>query len=585
MALDGAFLYQIKKELEETMLQARVEKVYQPSKEEIVLSLRGRNCGGKLLLSARANSARIHFTQVQLENPLSPPMFCMLLRKRLASARLAQIRQPGLERVLALDFDCVNELGDEVRLSLIMEIMGRYSNIILVDENGKIVDAVKRVDAEMSSERLILPGLAYQMPPQQNKRNLLATPVVKILEELKEGKNAPLSKALLSVLQGISPVVCRELQHQTCRGGEAFSHELTGEQKQRLSFFLEQLKEKISSGGKPVMILELSGKPMDFSFVEINQYGTGAVTREYPSYHELLDAFYTQRDRIERMRSRSLDLLRLLANTTEKLSRKINLQQEELKQCGERETLRMYGDLLNANLYRLEKGSFFAQLENFYDPQLPEVRIPLDPALTPVQNAQKYYKEYRKAQTAEQMLTQQIHQAREELDYLDTVFDALSRAQTEKDLNEIREELQEQGYLKRTGGKEKRRPTPMAEPLKFVTSGGYTVLVGRNNKQNDKLTLKTAQNNDIWFHTKNIPGSHTILVTGGKEPEERDMREAAQLAAYHSKGAESSQVPVDYTQVRYVRKPQGAKPGMVIYDNYRTVYVTPQCPVENGAGK
>ena len=580
MALDGAFLRHIKKEIEEQALTARIDKIYQPNREEMVFSLRTRTDTFKLLLSARANSARIHFTRYVPENPKQPPMLCMLLRKRLAGARLAQIRQPGLERMLCLDFDAVNELGDQVRLTLVMEIMGRYSNIIFVDENGRIIDALKRVDDEMSSERLVLPGLTYLPPPPQEKLCLLDVPVEEILERIEHiPKDMELSKALLATMQGVSPIVCRELEHLAGRGKELSIRDMTAEQKERLSFFLRRIKETVSSvSGKPHMVINPSGKPMDFSFMRVEQYGLSALVREYNSCSELLDAFYEERDRIDRMRVREQDLLRVLTTTSERLSRKINAQRAELAQCAERDALRIAGDLISANLYQIEKGAASVELQNFYDENLPMLKIKLDPALSPSQNAQKYYKEYRKARTAEEKLTEQISQATKELEYLDTVFDELSRAATEKDLSEIRQELMEQGYVKTPKGKQK--PALPNAPLEFTSSDGFKILVGRNNRQNDRLTMKEANNNDIWLHTKNIPGSHTILVTEGKEATDAAIVEAARLAAYHSKGKDSSQVPVDYTQVRHVSKPQGAKPGMVIYVNYKTVYVTPQQPEE-----
>ncbi len=573
MAFDGAFLSQIKKEIEQRALGSKVDKVYQPSREEIVLVLRGKGIGGKLMLSARANSPRVHFTAVLPENPPTPPMFCMLLRKRLISGKLTAIRQPGLERVLLLDFACINELGEAVTNTLAIEIMGRYSNIILIDEQGRIADAVRRVNAEMTSERLVLPGMAYRLPPAQNKKNILETPPSEILAALDSVKNTTLAKGLLSVLQGFSPIACREIAQQACRGQDVTIQELTQEQKERLSFFLCRAAETISNGGQPVMVSDLNGRPFDFCFFSITQYGTGAITSIFSSFSELMDAFYSRRDQIERMRVKSHDLLQLLANTTDKLSRKVSAQREELKRCAQREELRVCADLLNANLYRLEKGMNFADLEDFYQDGNPIRRIRLDPALSPSQNAQKYYKDYRKAQTAERMLAQQIEQASAELEYLDTVFDALSRAESERELGEIRQELMEQGYLRRSG--DKRRPPAALGPLQFITSDGFTVYVGRNNRQNDQLTLRTAGNNDVWFHTKNIPGSHTILFTQNRQPSETALKEAALMAAFHSKAAGSSQVPVDYTQVRHVHKPQGAKPGMVIYDHYQTVYVTP----------
>lgn len=575
MALDGAFLKHVSRELEQAALGARVEKIYQPNREEMVFLLRTRTEQFKLLISARANSARIHFTTSVPENPKQPPMLCMLLRKRLSGARLVQIRQPQLERLLCLDFDAINELGDMVRLTVVSEIMGRYSNIILVDENGKIVDALKRVDAEMTSERLVLPGMPYELPPAQGKLCLLETEPQQIMDALlAQPKDMELSKGLLSVLQGVSPIVCRELQHQAGRGDTVLIRQMTDAQKERLLFFITRLKEKITdAAGNPFLVLGLEKKPLDFSFLRPEQYGTSAVVREHETFSQLLEAFYEERDRAERMRVREQDLLKHLTTLSDRLSRKINAQRAELAQCAERDQLRICGDLLNANLYQMEPGMSSIELENYYDESLPKLRIRLDPRLTPSQNAQKYYKEYRKARTAEEKLTEQIQQAQQELEYLDTVFEELSRAVTEQDLMEIRQELQEQGYVKAPRGKHK--PAAATAPLEFTVSGDFRVLVGRNNKQNDKLTLKVANNNDLWFHTKDIPGSHTILVTDGREPTEAAILDAARLAAAHSRGKASSQVPVDYAQVRNVHKPAGAKPGMVIYEKYHTLYVTP----------
>ena len=576
MALDGAFLRHIKKELEGVLLEARVDKIHQPNREELVIAFRSRETACKVLFSARANSARVHLTQIALENPKQPPMLCMLLRKKLLGAKLTAIRQPELERLLHFDFDSIDELGDHVTLTLTMEIMGRYSNIMLTGPDGKIIDALKRVDAEMSSQRLVLPGLPYQLPPPQDKLCMLTAGPPELSAALKAlPRDMELSKALLTVLQGVSPVVCRELAHRVGRGRDLTGFTLDEEQQFRLSYFYQRWRETVEQvSGTPHMVVNLQKKPQDFSFTDIQQYGTSAVVRQAESFSQLLDQFYLERDTLERMRVREQDLLRLLGTHSERLARKINAQKAELEQCAQRESLRVAGDLLSANLYSLEKGSSQVQLENFYaDPPAP-LTISLDPALTPNQNAQKYYKEYRKAKTAEEKLNEQIDLAGKELVYLDSVLDALARAENERDLAEIRAELKEQGYIRSLRSK-KEKPAGISEPLSFTTSDGFTVLVGRNNRQNDKLTLKLANNNDVWFHVKNIPGSHTVLVTDGRSPTPTAMEEAAVLAAQHSKAKGSGQVPVDYTQVRHVSKPQGSRPGMVIYVNYKTIYVNP----------
>ncbi len=576
MALDGAFLRHLKQELEQKLLGTRVDKIYQPNREEVTVAFRAREGSYKVLFSARANSARVHFTSISLENPKQPPMLCMLLRKRLSGSKLTAIRQPQLERLLHFDFDALNELGDHVTLTLTVEIMGRYSNLILTGEDGRIIDALKRVDAEMSSQRLVLPGVAYRVPPPQEKLCVLEASSQEVLSALRAlPGDMELGKALLSTLQGVSPIVCREIAHRAGRGAELTVKTMDEEQYFRTGFFYQQMRDAAAGvSGAPYMAVSLQGKPMDFSFLEIRQYGTAAVVKKGESFSALLDDFYRERDHQERMRVREQDLLRLLSTHSERLSRKINAQRGELDQCAQRDALRVAGDLISANLYALPKGAAGADLPNYYEEGQPLVHIKLDPALTPSQNAQKYYKEYRKAKTAEEKLTEQIGIAGRELEYLDSVLDALSRAETEQDLQEIRGELAEQGYVRIPRGKRQKEPA-VGAPLKFTTSDGFTVLVGRNNRQNDRLTMKQANNNDIWFHTKNIPGSHTILVTEGREPTPAAMEEAAVLAASHSRAKDSAQVPVDYTQVRNVSKPQGAKPGMVIYVKYRTIFVDP----------
>lgn len=575
MALDGAFLRHIKKELEENVIDAKVDKIYQPNREEMVLSLRTHSDHFKLLMSARANSARIHFTHIVPENPKSPPMLCMLLRKRLAGARLVAVRQPGLERMLYLDFDATNDLGDRIRLSLVMEIMGRYSNIIFVDENGKIIDALKRVDEEMSSERLVFPGMTYELPPPQDKLCLLTVSVQEIVDRIKQiPADMALSKALLNTLQGVSPIVCRELEHLIGHGADVTVKMMTAEQSDRLNFFLSRMADTVKNiDGKPFMVSDSSRKPIDFSFLNIEQYGLTAVVNQQESFSALLDSFYDERDRIDRMRVRSQGLLHILSTVSDRLSRKINLQRAELAHSAERDASRICGDLISSNLYKLQKSGESVEVENFYDEAMPLVKIKMNPALSPSQNAQKYYKLYRKACTAEKMLTVQVKQAQQELSYIDTVFEELSRAATERDLTEVRAELIEQGYIRTP--KERQKQPAQIGPMEYTSSDGFKILVGRNNRQNDKLTMKQANNNDIWLHTKNIPGSHTIIVTDGAKATETAIYEAAMLAALHSRGRDSSHVPVDYTEVRNVSKPQGAKPGMVIYVNNKTINVTP----------
>ena len=576
MALDGAFLSCLKEELSAALPEARIDKIHQPSREELVLSLRHRVGTEKLYISARANSPRVHFTEIALENPASPPMFCMLLRKRLTGGRLAAVRQPGLERALYFDFDCVNELGDIVRLTLAVEIMGRHSNIILIDGDGMIIDAIKRVDFEMSSVRPVLPGLPYSPPPLAAGRlDLSVCQPAELVGAALNGRDEELSKALLGVSHGLSPLICREVSHLATRGRDTNVRALTDDERQRAVFYLSRVKAAVETGEnrRPYILYDADNVPLEFSFMPITQYGLAAGGRDAESFSQLLDAFYAQKDAAVRTKQHAQDILRVLSNLSERTARKLENQRRELKRSGDRERLRIYGDLINASMGMIGKGADSAELVNYYDSECAAMVVPLDPSLSAAQNAQKYYKEYRKAQTAERVLKEQIERGERELRYFDSVFDALSRASALRELGELREELASGGYLKLQRSKQK-PPAPL-KPIEFVSDDGFPILVGRNNVQNDRLTLKTSRGGDIWFHTKNIPGSHVIVQTEGRRPPDRTLEQAAVLAALHSKASESRQVPVDYTEVRNVKKPNGAPPGMVIYETNQTAYVTP----------
>ncbi len=575
MALDGAMLHLIKKEITEGILGAKVDKIFQPTKETLIFAMRGKNQNRKLLMSASANSARIHFTEFPVENPAQPPMLCMLLRKRLCGARLSAVEQAGLERVLLLKFDAHNELGDEIELTVAVEIMGRHSNIILIDERGLVIDAVKRIDSDLSSMRLILPGIKYELPPAQEKQNLLEHDAETMAAFVKQCKGYKLDKALMSVIQGISPIVAREIAYRTTGFTDAPVDEIVPEKWEKLTYQIHHLQKILGATGAPTMAL-IGDKPIDFTFIALLQYGVSAISRAYPDFSSMLDQYYVKRDLNDRMKAKSQDLLKLLANVSARIAKKLAIQQEELKQCADREQYRINGDLINANLHLLEKGDILAEVVNYFSEDCSMIKIKLDPTLSPAQNAQKYYKEYRKAQGAEQHLTELIEQGQAELTYIDSVLDALSRAETERELAEIRQELTEQGFLKShvQKGRPGKQP-PKLPPLKFISDDGFTILIGRNNQQNDKLTLRDSRNYDIWLHTLHSPGSHTVIVCEDRQPPNRTIEQAAQLAAYHSSARQSGLVPVDYTFVKYVSKPRGAKPGMVIYTHQSTLYVHP----------
>ena len=579
MALDGIFLHCLKNEIKEEAVGMRVEKVHQPSKEEILLLLRGRNGAKKLLLSARANSPRIHFTSFAPENPKTPPMLCMLLRKHLCNAMITDVRQYELDRVLAIDFLGTNEIGDKVNVTLVIEIMAQHSNIILVDENGKIIDSLKRVDMTKSSVRQVLPSLDYFLPPKQNKINIIEEDISVLVDRVVENKNKYLSSALMSCMQGISPVVSRELAYRSA-GDDVYCSQLSDDDIKNLEKLLLKIKEELSNNNLGAYVYKNSeNRPTDFSFFEIKQYGTSGESVKKESFSELLDEFYYERDRQERTKQRSNDIYKMLVSAVSRIAKKINLQKAELERCEDKETLRIFAELINANQYRLEKGALFYDIENYYNNNN-IVRIKVDPSLTPAMNAQKYYKEYRKAKTAETMLVQLIEENEQELQYVESVLDELTRSETESEINEIRNELAENGYGKNRKNNQKKQSKPI-EPLEYETDDGFKVLVGRNNVQNDKLTFRIARNNDMWLHTKDIHGSHVIIVSDNREISDMAIEQASVIAAYHSKARESSQVPVNYTYVKNIKKPTGAKPGKVIYHVYFTLLANPDMDLIN----
>lgn len=573
MALDGAFLYAVKKELE-ILKGGRVDKVYQPSRDEVIISLRTFSGVYRLLISASASSARVNITDVQPDNPQKPPMFCMLLRKHLGGGKLGEIRQDGLERILFLDFNCTNEFGDPVTITLACEIMGKYSNLIVINNDGRIIDSIRRVDEDMSRERLVLPGVKYEMPPRGERISFISCGEEQIRSAFDRMKPGELSKGIISAFEGVSPILAREWAYYASRGAELRTDELDDDVRDRLAFAVMQTKQQLLNGNCCYTVVSnRDGLLKDFSFIKLSQYGALMVTRELDSASGLLDYFYAQRDKAARLKQRANDLFRLLLNTSERITKRLANQREELKDCDRKSEMKLMGDLLSANIYRINKGDSSARLENFYEEGCPEIEIKLDTRLTPSQNAQKYYSSYRKSLTAEKKLAQQIRLGEEEFEYIDSVFDALTRADSENEVNELRLELAEQGYIRAV--KLKGKPPKSQPHIEYASSDGYLILAGRNNKQNDKLTLKTAAKTDIWLHTHNIAGSHVIICTEGTTPPDTTLYEAAVIAAVNSKAKDSVQVPVDYCLNKFVKKPAGAKPGMVIFTNNKTLYVDP----------
>ena len=578
MALDGIYLSLLRKEFD-PLIDGRVDKIHQPSREELIMTIRTKEGAQKLMFSTGAGSARVHITTADIENPKTPPMFCMLMRKHLAGGRLTAIRQDGFERILFFDFEATNEMGDRVNLTLAAEIMGRRSNLILYREDGRIIDSIKRVGQEMSSVRMVLPGARYTLPPREERLNLLDCTKEEFLAKIAENPTAELSKAIMKTLEGISPVFAREAVFFAARGAEITAEQLSGDTADRLWFYFSKVRDSINDGTNVYTVLKTKeGNLKDFCFCDITQYGALMVTKSFESPSVLLDYFYAERDSLSRIKQKANDLFKLLINTSERTQRRVQNQREELKECKDREKYRIYGDLITSNFYALQKGMAYAEVQDFYDENCPTVKIPLDKRLTPTQNAQKYYKEYRKLDTAEKKLTVLIAEGEQEVKYLDSVFDSLTRAQTEGDIAELREELFQEGYVKRS--KFKGKPPKALPPIRYRSSDGYEIRVGRNNKQNDRLTCKEPEKTDLWLHVKDITGSHVIVTCDGEMPPDRTIEEAAIIAACNSKGRNSSRVDVDYTFIRNVKKPNGSKPGMVIFTNNYTITVKPDTELE-----
>ena len=569
MPLDALCLSGVIHELNTSLAGARVDKIYQPGRDEVVLALRTQSVGNvRLLLSANPAHPRLHLTTLPLENPEKPPMFCMLLRKHFAGARLLELSQPSMERLLDFRFETLDELGDRVERRLVLECIGRKSNLIMLDGAGRITDCMRRAEVDLSAKRPVMPGLFYA-PPEPTGR---LDPAAMAPEELRSFvlANAPQGdgqdKWLLDTFNGLSPLTARELVFQ----GEGT--------REGLADRLAQLMERVKAGDFTPTVLLREGRPFDFTFQPILQYGPAVELKRYPTFSALLDDFYEQKEAQERVKQRGQDFIRSVTQARNRTAKKIANQEADLARTAGREKLRRYGDIITTNFYAMSRGQSVLRAQDYYDPACPEVDIPLDPLLTPQQNAARYYKDYKKAQKAEEMLTLQIEKNRGELDYLDSVLQMITLSEGDRDLQEIRQELMDNGYLKQhrrkmtAKGKQK---IVHAKPLEFRSSGGLTILVGKNNSQNDRLTHREADKRDLWLHAQKLHGSHVILKTGGLPPDERSLTEAAMLAAWFSQGRDSGQVPVDYTPVKAVKKPAGAKPGYVIYHTYQTLYVTP----------
>lgn len=580
MPLDAVCLLAAVHEINNTAVGGRIDKIYQPERDEIVLSIRLMRGGVRLMISVGANAPRLHFIDAQRENPAAPPMFCMLLRKHLQGAKICSITSPDLERMVIIECDTTDEMGVQSKKYLACELMGKYSNIILYGADGRIIDAVRRIDGDISGKRQVLPGLFYHQPPPQDKINLLQVSSAGVAAAIYAAHDqTPADKWLLSHFKGISPLICRELAARACAETGKPMCELTRSEQDNLVSELARLVEMIQNADfHPYLLTHAEdGSVFDFTFMPIMQYGSLVQSSEVQSFSRLLAEFYEKKSNAERIRRRAQDMIRTVTNARDRLRRKLATQRQELRKTHDRDKYKRKGDLIIANLYQIEHGARKVKVIDYYDPACPELEIELDIRLSPQNNAQKYFKLYNKAKTAEEKLTEQIAQGESDLQYLESVLESIAEAENLTDLAQIREELVTTGYLsaKQDKGKRRHAKPVSGKPFHYRTSDGFDVFAGKNNTQNDLLTLKTAFKSDMWFHTQKIHGSHVILVCDGREPTDLAMTEAAEIAAYHSQARDSAMVPVDYSQVRNIKKPNGAKPGMVIYHVYKTAYVTP----------
>ena len=577
MAFDAGMLACMVHEIRTVALGGRIEKVMQPERDEIILQLRSTEGGKRLLINAGAGP-RISFTDLTRENPAQAPMFCMLLRKHLTGARLADIRQEGFERVVTLEFDTRDEMGFACTRRIVAEIMGKYSNLIFTDGDGKIISALKTIDFTTSAQRQVLPGMRYELPPPQDKDNPLEVDFDRFAElYAAENPEKPLDKFILSRFCGISATVAREMAVIATRHTDTPLRYATPEEAWRgFDAVISRIKE---GNYQPTMVYD-GGQAVEYAFCPLTQYQSPVETRPFESASAMLDAYFETRDKESRIRQRAADVLRLLTNAESRIKKKLDIQRGELADCEKADIHKKYGDMITANLWQLQRGMKQAEITDYevWDEEREEygtVIIDLDERLTPSANAQRYYKKYTKARNAKVELARQIELGEAELAYIYTVFDALTRAETANDLAEIRDELYRSGYASRMKGYAAPKKQPAPTVAKFRTTNGYLVYCGKNNLQNEHITHKLADRNDYWFHAKGVPGSHVVMVTNGEEPDAQDFTDAASIAAHYSKAAGGAQIPVDYLLVRHVRKVPGAKPGFVTYHTNWTAYVTP----------
>ncbi|KXG75976.1 Rqc2 family fibronectin-binding protein [Thermotalea metallivorans] len=579
MPLDGLVISAVVHELKEKILYGKIEKIYQPEIDEINLHIRCLGKSYRLLISASSHHPRIHLTATAKQNPPSPPMFCMLMRKHLQGGKILSVQQKEFERIIAIDVENYDELGSLSVKQLIVEIMGKHSNVVLVEKSqNKIIDSIKRISGDVNRYREILPGKIYIAPPGQDKVNPLLLNKDSFLSLFHRGtKGCPVQKALYTFLQGISPVTAREICYRAQIDEDLPMAYMTMGKYDALWDALTNLLQNVTSSNYiPNIIIGKSDRHViDFSSIPLKHYEHLYDAMVADSISNILEDYYAQRDLHERLKQKSIDLRKFIVQTLDRLYKKMQKLLEELTASEKSEEYRIFGELLTANLHLIQKGNTEAEVINYYDEEGKTVKIPLDARLSPAQNAQRYFKKYAKAKTAVKEIKVQLEESENEIKYFENLLVYVENAADIQDLEDVRNELIEEGYLRKRKDKEEKIKRKSV-PLSFISSDGFQILVGKNNKQNDALTCKIASKKDLWFHTKDIPGSHVVVISNQQSIPETTILEAAELAAFHSKGKLSGNVPVDYTEIKNVRKPSGAKPGMVIYDNHKTLYVTPR---------
>ncbi|MDR1066243.1 MAG: NFACT family protein [Clostridiales bacterium] len=573
MAFDGTTLSCVVNELREKALGGKIEKIYQPEKDEITIIIKKRGEARKLVLTASASHPRAHFTSEAKINPTDAPLFCMVMRKRFSGGLITDIVQPNFERILIIGAESFNEMGDLTRKNIIIEIMGKHSNIILTDENDVIIDAIKRVSHETSSVREVLPGKRYVAPPDQGKCDPTRADAEGFVKKALRA-DMPAARFIYKTYSGISPVLADEI---CFRAGVGSTDAMSGENAETLAGAFEALFKGIESKKYDCgVFFDASGLPVEFSCVSMTVLSS-LRKQSFESASETLDSFFAEKDGVSRMKQKTTDIRRVIQLNAERCAKKRDLYERTLKSVADREASRLKGELLTANIYAVKKGMTAFTAVNFYDESAPEVVISLDPTLNPQENAQRYFKKCAKDKRAYAAAIERSAENEEEARYIESLAAMLRTCVEGRDeaaVDDLKEEMADAGYIKKPKNRKNIKPRK-SEPMRFTSPDGFDIYVGKNNRQNDELTMRFAAKNDLWFHTKDIPGSHVIVRSGGADVPEATLLRAAELAAWFSKGRAGSGVPVDYTARMNVKKPNGAKPGMVIYDNYRTIYITP----------